>query len=81
MSDEDIVNLANLTLVSRSYRLRPDIVIALRRAGWSFFAIHTELSAPAVVEDRLRAERRVPAHRPKTTERVGGRWVGVYGVE
>lgn len=77
MSDEDIVNLANLTLLSRFYRLRPDTVIALRRAGWSFSAIHTELSAPAVVEDRSRGARRVPAHRLKTTERVGSRWAGV----
>ena len=46
LSDEDIVSLINLKLLSEYYGCRPEHVIALRSTGWSFANIHGLLAEP-----------------------------------
>jgi hypothetical protein len=39
-SDDDIVNLINVKLLTDFYGITPDKIIALRDAGWTFIQIH-----------------------------------------
>ncbi|MCP5118626.1 MAG: hypothetical protein GY953_48050, partial [bacterium] len=50
LDDVDIINLVNLKFVSAYYGYRPEQVIALRSAGWSYLAIHSSVSGPRLVQ-------------------------------
>lgn len=46
LSDADVVNLVNLKFIADYYGYHPEQVIALCSTGWSFAAIHAEVSRP-----------------------------------